>query len=301
MLSHKSFIDIKAFQIKFSDCFEAGDIISIQEKLDGSNSSIQYDPETDSLMCFSRKMILNPMNTLNGFYEYVQKLDKTIFKKYPNFRLFGEWSLKHLIRYEESQIKKFHCFDIYDTENKQWQSRDVVKNICAEANIQMIPELYYGEFISWEHVQSFIGKTVFGLSTGEGIVLKNQTKLNNPNEKKPFVVKLVATEYLETAQRKIREPINPDELAKREYLYELASTIVTENRVEKSIYKMIMNDELPSDWDETHMGFIAKELPRIIYNDCIKEENETVEKIEGFGKLCASIVMQIVRKLLASK
>lgn len=33
MLEHKSFLDIKAFQTKFVNCFEIGDIIQISEKL----------------------------------------------------------------------------------------------------------------------------------------------------------------------------------------------------------------------------------------------------------------------------
>jgi len=656
MLLHKGFIDIQRFQTKHADCFEKGDIISVQEKLDGSCSSIQHDNEENKLMCFSRRKTLSPTETLMGFYEYVQKLDMDIFKKYSTYRLFGEWNLSHLVKYAQEEIKKFHCFDIYDTMNKVWLPQDIVKAICKEGNIQMVPIFYEGEFISWDHIQEFIGKTQFGLNKGEGCfhgktqilmsdetskpisqvkvgdmvksynektgliedkkvlnvfnngekpitewgrygvsvyrhkhcdvpesnmlivthnhkiwngngytpisqsntfyqydyvitkeikqailglllsdgsidnrsnlviitqkkenrgddlyrlfspisnkpyyhisgkgtemitftinkrhtrdwinkyinsngrknckaiiedldeigmaffymgdgtsykkgraeisthsfsleeidamknkindlyneyptekidkrvnlqkysgisllfnaqlrerfesisgkyflpsfrykirnehewislsiekglvkkpilshhnditenntnykkwrnieafdievednhnyfaekvlvhncVIKNQTKLNNPDERKPFVVKLVSTEYQETAKnRHIREPLSADEIAKREYLSDLTASIVTENRVEKNLYKMITENVLPEDWDETSMSLIAKELPRIIYNDCVKEENDTVEKIENFGKLCASHTMQIVRKMLQNR
>jgi len=301
MLNHKKFIDIQRFQTKYADCFEKGDIISVQEKLDGSCSSIEYDSEDNKLMCFSRRKILSPTETLMGFYEYVQKLDMEIFKKYSTYRLFGEWNLSHLVKYAQEEIKKFHCFDIYDTVNKVWLPQDIVKAICKEGNIQMVPVFYEGEFISWDHIQEFIGKTQFGLNNGEGIILKNQTKLNNPNERMPFVVKLVATEFQEVMKSKVREPLSADEIARREYLSDLTASIVTENRVEKNLYKMIAENVLPEDWDETSMSLIAKELPRIIYHDCVKEENEIVEKIEGFGKLCASHTMQIVRKILQNR
>ena len=49
MLPHKKYIDIQAFQTKFADAFEVGDIIQITEKCDGSNCSIQYNPETNEL------------------------------------------------------------------------------------------------------------------------------------------------------------------------------------------------------------------------------------------------------------
>lgn len=128
MLNHKNFIDINRFQTKYHECFEIGDIIQISEKLDGSNASVQYDDESDTLRCFSRKLPLTPENTLSGFYEYVQRLDKEFFKKYKNYRFFGEWNLKHLVKYQSEMIKKFHCFDIYDTLNERWMPQD----FCSE-------------------------------------------------------------------------------------------------------------------------------------------------------------------------
>ena len=39
----------------------------------------------------------------------------------------------------------------------------------------------------------------------------------------------------------------------------------------------------------------------MVYNDCIKEEKETVDMIEDFGKFSGKISMGIVRKILTNK
>ena len=43
-------------------------------------------------------------------------------------------------------------------------------------------------------------------------------------------------------------------------------------------------------------GTIAKHLPRAVYNDCVKEESETVAQIENFGKICGSLTMKLARE-----
>ena len=55
MLSHKKYMEIQNLNPEIGDMFEPGDQIIIQEKIDGSNASFQYDRETDSVICFSRK------------------------------------------------------------------------------------------------------------------------------------------------------------------------------------------------------------------------------------------------------
>jgi len=58
---------------------------------------------------------------------------------------------------------------------------------------------------------------------------------------------------------------------------------------------------IPTDWDEHNMKEIAQNIPRMIYNDCIKEESDTVDVIEDFGKFSSKISMDIVRKILNNK
>lgn len=301
MLNHKNYIDIPRLKETYASAFHTGDIIQITEKLDGSNASVQYDVDSSSICTYSRKQPLDFKNNLNGFYEFAQNMDVEFLKKYSDYRFFGEWNLKHLVKYPENKIKNFYCFDIYDTKNEKWMEQDFVKKVCREGNISLVPEFYFGEFISWEHIMEFVGKTSFGLEHGEGVVVKNQSNLNNPNSKTPFVVKIVGEKYQEVSKHRERKPISPEELAKKEYQMNLTESIITKNRVEKILYKMVMDGELRQDWDEQDMKDIAKAVPSKIYKDCQKEEPETVSQIENFGKMCSSVAMKYCREILNNR
>ena len=49
------------------------------------------------------------------------------------------------------------------------------------------------------------------------------------------------------------------------------------------------------------MPIIAKNLTRAIYEDCVKEEPETVKQIGNFGKVANSIAMQIARGIMEQR
>lgn len=301
-ISKKSYIKTPIFANSFSDCFSDDDEIVIQEKLDGSNAGIQYEEINNSLISFSRKGFVNEKSKLFGFYNYVKQMDVIFFKKYKEYIFFGEWNLNHIIKYEDEYIKDFYCFDIYDTVNKNYLLQKYVRKICEEGKIKMVPLFYEGKFISFEHIDSFIGKTEFGKNKGEGIVVKNQTNMLKENFKRPFNFKFVTEEFLEKTKSRIRKPLSLEKLAIKQYKNDLAETIITKVRVEKNIYKMIENDIIPLDWNKEHMKTIAKELPRIIYHDCEEEENDIfVEVGEYFGKLCAMKSMKIVNEILKER
>ena len=43
---------------------------------------------------------------------------------------------------------------------------------------------------------------------------------------------------------------------------------------------------------------IAKNINTLAYNDCLKEEPDVVQSIEGFGKFCGSLTMEHVKTIL---
>lgn len=74
--------------------FEPGDHIVIQIKIDGSNASVRYDPETGKLAAFSRKQQIvrtKDVDATSKFLDYVDTLDAEKFQKYPDYVFFGEW------------------------------------------------------------------------------------------------------------------------------------------------------------------------------------------------------------------
>ena len=52
---------------------------------------------------------------------------------------------------------------------------------------------------------------------------------------------------------------------------------------------------IPSDWGGESMKQISKLLPKAVYEDCRKEEPETVTAVENFGKICATLCMKYAR------
>lgn len=296
----KKYKDIERLKDKYAGGFTKGEHITITEKIDGANASIRCDEE-GNVICFSRRNELTPFNTLQGFYEYVQAWDKTgiVNTLGTRYILFGEWLCKHSIRYPENRMKQFYVFDVWDTETEEYLPWERTRVFAGALGFKTVPLFFDGEFTTWEDVYAFVGKTEMDAEpSGEGIVIKSQDRLDNKSSRTPEYVKIVAKEFSEVHKSKEHKEIDTEALAAREAAKALAMTIVTERRVQKGLEKLVEDDIIPVDWDEHNLGTIAKNLPRAIYNDCVKEEPETVAQIEDFGKICAGISMEIARGLI---
>ena len=306
----KKYVDIERCKQKYAETFNVGEDIVIQEKIDGSNASIRYDEESGTLKAFSRRLELNADNTLNGFWDYVQTLNLDTFKKILGSRyiVFGEWmGAKHAIKYPENVYGKFWMFDVWDTQTEQYlpyeETRSFYDKLIACGNednkFNFVPVFYIGKFESWEKTSEIVGRTEVGAEpTGEGIVIKRQNCLDSKSSRLPFYVKIVSEQFSEVHKSKKQKAIDPEAIAKKEANLALAATIVTPQRVQKMIYKFIEDGLLPQDWDEHNLKDISKILPGAIYRDCVKEENETVQQVEDFGKVAAKLSMSIVRDLI---
>lgn len=294
----KKYKDIERLKDKYAPAFKVGEHITITEKIDGANASIVVN-EDGTLTACSRRNELNQSNTLQGFYDFVQTLDASIVSAALTSRyiLFGEWLVKHTIRYPEDKMKQFYVFDVYDTETEQYMPWDFTKQIAEFIGLKTVPLFYDGPFISWEHIYSFVGKTEMGGEpTGEGVVIKSQDRLDNKFSGTPEYVKIVAKEFSEVHQSKPQKEIDSAKIAAKKANETLAATIVTARRITKGLEKLIEDGIISEDWDEKSLGVIAKHLPRAIYNDCVKEEPETVAQIENFGKICGSLTMKLARE-----
>ena len=292
--------DIERLKDKYALAFKRGEHIVCQEKIDGSNASFCYDKETNKLLAFSRRKKLDIENNLNGFYEFVSSLDIDFYKEVldNNLIIFGEWLLPHTIKYPENMYKNFYVFDIYDKNIGMYLPWEKVKQIAEFCGLTTVPVFYDGIFTSWEDIYKLVGQTQVNASPcGEGQVVKSQDRLDNKFSGTPAYVKIVAKEFAEVHQSKAHE-VDPEKLAAREAAVAKAETIVTKRRVEKTIQKFIEDGIIPENWDEKNLGAIAKVLPKAVYEDCIKEEQETVLSIEGFGKICGSLSMKYARELV---
>ena len=200
-MEQKKFMDISRIKedteltVANTNGFEVGDHIVIQIKFDGANASFRYDTETGKLAAFSRKQPLTYNNTLSGFWNFVEQLDAEQFKDYSNYVFFGEWAVKNKIIYKPEYRKIWLMYDVYDVEKQCYLPQTEVKALAEKFGFNYIYTLYDGEFISWEHCRSFMNEVVYSETIEEGIVVKNQSKLNDPNSRTPFVLKIVNDKF----------------------------------------------------------------------------------------------------------
>ena len=291
-MEQKKFMDISRIKedteltVANTNGFEVGDHVVIQIKFDGANASFRYDTETGKLAAFSRKQPLTYNNTLSGFWNFVEQLDAEQFKDYSNYVFFGEWAVKNKIIYKPEYRKIWLMYDVYDVEKQCYLPQTEVK------------ALYDGEFVSWEHCRSFMNKVVYSETIEEGIVVKNQSKLNDPNSRTPFVLKIVNDKFAEVMKTRVKE-IDPEVEAEKAKASEIVESIVTRGRVEKEIYKMRDEGILPEKIEPQDMKIVAQNLPKRIYEDCVKEEKESVVACgEYFGKMCGSTVMKHAKSII---
>lgn len=277
--------------------FRKGDIISITEKIDGANTSIYYDLEKEQLLCFSSNQQLDINNHFRGFYQYVQQLEPNSFRNFSDYIFYGEWLVKHTAIYHEENYNVWYLFSVYDKKNNKWLSQNFVKDFARKLGIPYVHELYYGEFISWEHCFRFANNPFYG-DQQEGIVIKNQTALEEG--RKPHILKYVNPQFDESVvHRRKRRPDAQKRRKERETADEYMKMIVTEARVRKIFHKLIDEGVLPEKVEKTDLKLVAKCLPKAVYDDCVKEENDILQKAgEHAGKLCGKITLEIMGKLL---
>lgn len=309
----KHYIDIERLKINYEDCFKIGEEITISEKVDGANSGFSYDPITDTIVAFSRRQQLDEKNTLNGFWEWTQRLDKKSIElatQGGRYIIFGEWLTKHSVQYPMDKLKNFYMFDIYDTLEEHYMPfEDVLATYnglataCGKVEevIYIAPIFYTGPFQGWEHVYSFVGQTQLGAEPcGEGVVIKSQDRLCDNSDRNPKYLKLVSDKFSEV-HKNHKKLVDPEELKKRAALRDFAATVVTPRRTEKLLQKLIEDNIITEDWDEHSMGIIAKNITKMMYQDCLKEEPDTVMAIENFGKICSNLTMEYVKVFLKEK
>ena len=209
---------------------------------------------------------------------------------------------KNHICYTEDVYKRWIVYDIYDTEMQQYLPQNEVKQFCDKHNLEYIHVLYYGEFTSWDDlIKKFAEKTSYYCDVkAEGFIVKNQTKLNNTNSRMPFVLKFVNDSYSEIKKdNHIRKIEDPQKLQAKTQAQEIVDKIITKNRIEKEIHKMIDEQILPEKVSPQDMNIIARSLPKRIYDDCMKEEREyVIEAGEFFGKLCGNQCMRFAKEII---
>ena len=309
----KHYTDIERFKEKYADVFKIGEWVTITEKVDGSNASFTFDADADKVAAFSRRNQLNECNSLNGFWEFTQRLNKgqiDMLTQGGRYLPFGEWLTKHTVRYPDYRYKNFYMFDVWDNETEQYLPHEdtyaLFKGLEKAAQLSgeilyFVPILYEGPFKGWDHIYELVGTSQLGAEPcGEGVVIKSQDRLGDKNSRTPAYLKVVSEQFSEIHSSHVKT-VDPEALKKREAERAYIGAIATERRAEKCLQKLIEDGIVPEDWDEKSMGLIAKNLPKAVYEDCLKEEKEFVLACENFGKVCGSLTMGYAKEWLKGR
>lgn len=242
----------------------------IEEKIDGANLSIWLGPE-GVLHVGSRNndLTLNG-NAFNGAVEYVEDHPGIwrMLTENPDYRLYGEWLVKHTIAYNATSYKKFYLFDIHTANG--FVEPLVVHALAEEYGIDAVPFLATFENPTLEQIQALITKSKFG-EFQEGVVIKNTGFVNQFGEF--CYAKLVQEAFLEDNGIAFGGNNKYSECYWEQYI---SNKYVTLERVQK-----IMNKLQP----EVNEKLDMKHIPRIIgtvYHDIIQEEGwEIANKAES--------------------
>lgn len=267
MSSMKHYHDIVRYGHRTTrDVLRYDDFIVIQEKLDGANASFTVDPN-GMLKCFSRRVELDENNTLRGFYTWAHSTLKQESLN-PDFIYFGEWLVKHKIDYGDA-LNKFYLFDVYDKTKEKYLSFDFVREEGQRLNLLLIPTFYEGPYSSFDHLQSFVGKSTFSGVSGEGIVVKNVDYTDSFGHQ--LFVKLVSDAYREVQPQKApKDPTGiPVEAS-------FVQNFITKARVEKFIHSFIDEGTLHEDFGIEDMRQILNLLSPALWEDLKKEESQDI-------------------------
>lgn len=259
------------------DVIKEGDYITITEKIDGANASFCIDIESSlGVSCYSRNQALSEDNRLRGYYDWIlNNIVPVKDKLNPSYRYIGEWLVSHKVVYKQEAYYNFYLFSIWDEESDQYVHDDIVKREAIRLGLKTPEYFYEGEYISFEHLMSFVGKSNLTLDpdTGEGIVVKNVNYLDRYG--KQMFVKLVSEKFAEVQKQKL--PKNPN----KDSTFILAiKSVLTKARVEKILYKLLDEQLVDDDYGIKDMGNLLKLLGNRVLEDIHKEEFETVKNIE---------------------
>lgn len=274
----KKYMDIVRYgKASTQDVIKEGDYITITEKIDGANASFCLDNENSlGVSCYSRNQPLSEENRLRGYYDWIANNIVPIKDKLnPNYRYIGEWLVSHKVVYKEDAYYNFYLFSIWDEESNQYLHDDIVKSESTRLGLKTPEYFYEGEYISFDHLMSFVGKSNLTLepNTGEGIVVKNVNYFDKYNRQ--IFVKLVSEKFAEVQKQKL--PKNPN---KDNTFILTIKSVLTKARVEKLLYKLLDEQLINEDYGIKDMGILLKLLGNRVYEDIQKEEFETIKNIE---------------------
>lgn len=280
---------------KFKIPFQKGDVITIQEKIDGSNTSIFND--NGKLRLFSRTQeITNDKDNFQDFIKFVKINESNILKYLPNgYCIFGEWLGQAKIPYNKKAkngvLCPYYVFDIassienMDDEDKIkrnyipiFDARYLAKNMLLEFVPTIVEEMEMNDFnelipLYVENQKSLIDDE----SIREGIVVKTIDGKKR--------VKIVATQFSEVKHKKNKLSENP---------YNWLERFITPMRIQKFLMK-VKEKENKKELTKEDYKVIFSNL-ELLSSDVLEEEIELIK--QDLNKIIKKQSVNLIKQFL---
>lgn len=265
---------------------DSGTVI-LQPKLDGSNCSMWF--EDGEIHIASRNNELSYQKDNQGCYNTLinDPRYKSFFEKYPEITLYGEWLVKHKIKYRDDAYGKFYIFDMMINNQLFWDYKIT--------NLDHVPSQIIAAQDLTEHIQNgtvfehyqelgnfLIDSDVPGY---EGLVIKNYSDWRNSFGLQTWV-KLINDEVFRNGQRvrKIRTPV----VCTRET--EFLNT-VDQHVFSKEYHKIV-------DFQNKDIGTYIRNCQNEIFEDYIKDHIEKENITDWNHKAANNLIANIAIKYL---
>lgn len=283
------------------------DYVYIFPKLDGTNASMWYNPQTSLAEFGSRRRQISLSIDNRGFCETILSS-----RRYPEFLSFmaehsryifyGEWLVKHtLSTYLDSAWKRFYIFDVYDLETEEFLSFDEYHPMVEILSVidsvfQLVSPLAIAKTLTPDTISKALEQNYYLMKEGElgeGIVIKRYGFRNKYG--RVTWAKAVRTEF--TAKH-IQE-MGPVVINSKESLEEkIVDKYLTEHLVLKTSAKILSKYGLSTEFQSKHIP----ELLSTVWHDFVNEELWEIIKVyknptinfKQLHKLCNLKVKKIV-------
>ena len=288
MTEQKKYHSVERYGKSNNEISARGKIV-VWEKLDGANAS--FKREGDTIRTFSRNQELTGEDGLGGFRKWVLENIK-VEDLVEGYIYFGEWMNRHKINYGEHE-KKFFLYDVYDVEAEKYLGIDTILSESNHLNLTLAPIFYTGEFVSEEHLQSFVGKSLLAPDgIGEGVVVKDYNYFDKHGHQ--HFTKIVSKHFQEISGVKYKEM-----KSKPDIVTQFIENTVTNARIEKMLYKLVDEGHLKEDFAIEDMGTILKLLGNSVFEDVMKEEADVLHKAVAsrFGKTVPAKVRETLMNM----
>jgi len=290
-MTHRKYNKIYALGKEEVEGILEGEVI-IQEKIDGANSSTWIK---ENIMKFGSRN--QEVQIFNGFPEYCKSHEgiKQLLSDFPNYRLFGEWLVRHTLPYNPLNYNHFYLFDIVDESTNEWLRPEVVSEIADSYNIRKPQVFFQGVVSDIKDVQDlWVGKSELG-DRGEGVVIKNHNFVSKFGIK-PQYAKIVTQDFKENNAITFGGNNKSSDTYWEQYI---CNEFMTTPRVMKIIQKIeSITDKKVSLSDTSRITMSA-------YNDMLTEEIWTIQKkvykvnFKDLSRICTKKAQQIFKDILA--